>query len=387
MPKYEGPLPGEAIRNLSPYVPGLGIEEIRRRYGLDNVIKLASNENPLGTSPLAREAISEAAASAFRYPAGGNPRLAAAIARKHGVRPENMVVGNGSDEIIDLLIRLFASGPEAEVLCFEPCFSIYPIQATINGSKLLRVPLNEDFSFDFDGLLRKINANTALVFLTTPDNPSGYCPKKEEVAAFVEAAGKKAPAALIVIDEAYADFADDEKAVSLLASGELPENCAFIRTFSKSYGLAGMRVGYGVLPAHLADYFWRARLPFSVNLPAEEAALAALADEAFREASMRTVKEGRHWLSEALAALGCKVWPSSANFLMFQLPKNTLSAAACHEELLKAGIIIRKLGSYNLPEHLRVSVGTERENRAFIDALTRILRQGGPGGSQNADHH
>lgn len=367
------PVPSPAIAGLAPYAPGLSIEEIRQRHNLASVIKLASNENPLGVPPLAQEAITRHAADAFRYPRGGNPALAAALADLHKVDPDNIAIGNGSDEIIDLLIRIFAPGKDDEILCFKPCFSIYPIQATISGSKLTRVPLNEDFSFNFEGMLAAASPATRIVFITTPDNPSGYAPKSAEVLKFAKNLEKKAPGALLVIDEAYADFANDEKEASLLASGIFPANAVFLRTFSKSYGLAGLRIGYAILPSGLASYYWRARLPFSVNVLAEAAALAALEDSAFREATLKTVREGRAYLKSELESLGCAVWPSSANFLMFRLPENTISAKEAHSRLLKAGIIIRALESYNLPEHLRVSIGNERENRAFITRLAEIL--------------
>ncbi|MDO5484304.1 MAG: histidinol-phosphate transaminase, partial [Desulfovibrionaceae bacterium] len=237
-------------------------------------------------------------------------------------------------------------------------------------------PLNEDFSFDFDALLALVDDSTRLVFVTAPDNPSGYCPPREEVARLARQLAKRAPHCLLVVDEAYADFADDETATSLLTAGELPENTAFLRTFSKSWGLAGLRLGYAVLPPQLADYCWRARLPFSVNILAEEAGLAVLADTAFREATLTTVREGRARLSEGLRALGCTVWPSAANFLLFRLPETlggTGMAQACFEALLQNGIIIRPLKSYDLPEHLRVSVGNAQENETFLTAMQNFL--------------
>lgn len=360
-----------AIQELAPYAPGLAIAAIREKYGLDQVIKLASNENPLGTPPLALEAIRRYADSAFRYPQGGNPRLVARLAALHGVSPERIVTGNGSDEIIDLLIRMTCS-PGDNIVCFEPCFSIYPIQARINDIQTRRQPLEADFSFDFEKLLALVDERTRLVFVTTPDNPSGYCPPTQEVAEFAEKLAGKAPEALLVIDEAYMDFAPDEKGQSLLASGRLPANAAVLRTFSKSYGLAGIRAGYGILPTELADGFWRMRLPFSLNILAEEAALAALQDETFRSAVMSAVADGREMLKSGLEGLGCRVWPSSANFLLFQLPEGR-AAKAAYEYLLGRGIIIRALNSYNLPGHLRVTIGNERENRLFLSALQDFL--------------
>lgn len=365
------PLP--RIAALDPYVPGLSIDEIREKYGLARVIKLASNENPLGAPPLAQDAIRRCAALAFRYPQGGNVRLVRALARHHRVEQTRIAIGNGSDEIIDLLLRIHVQPGRHNILCFGPCFSIYPIQAAIAGIETRRVSLKPDFSPDFPGLLKLADADTRLVFLTTPDNPSGFCPPLADVLRFAEDIARAAPDALLLIDEAYMDFAPDEKTASCLAGGCIPANAAVLRTFSKSFGLAGLRLGYAVLPAAVADAFWRARLPFSVNILAEEAGLAALEDSSFRKATLDTVKNGRAALALGLAKAGCRVWPSAANFLMFRLPdgKNT---RACFEALLAQGIIIRTLASYNLPSHLRVSVGTEEENTAFLDALNRWLQ-------------
>ena len=362
----------QEIMALKAYVPGLSIAEIQEKYNLPQVIKMASNENPLGMPPLAREAVERHAAGAFRYPQGGNPRLARALAKRHGVDEHRVVVGNGSDEIIDLLIRILAVPGAHNIVCFNPCFSIYPIQGRICGVEIRRQPLEEDFSFNFAALLDLVDDNTRIVFVTTPDNPSGYCPPRDAVEALARDLAQKAPDCLLVVDEAYVDFAEDEKAASLLASGIMPENTAFMRTFSKSFGLAGMRVGYGILPDHLADFIWRARLPFSVNILAEEAALAALDDQTFYDATQETVRTGRKELFVGLTALGCKVWPSQANFLMFGMPEGAPDAAECFEELLAQGIIIRPLKSYGLPHLLRVSIGNQQENLAFLSAMAKI---------------
>lgn len=360
------------IETLAPYSPGLSIAEIQERHNLAQVIKLASNENPLGTSPLAQAAICRNATSAFRYPQGGNPRLVQALAEKHGVDPGRIILGNGSDEIIDLLIRITAKPGLHNIVCFEPCFSIYPIQAKIQGIETRRTHVESDFSFDFAQLAGLVDSNTRLVFITTPDNPSGYCPSAAAIEEFAMRLAEIAPDALLVLDEAYMDFHEAEKSASLLACGRLPANTLALRTFSKSYGLAGLRIGYGVAPENVAAGFWRARLPFSLNILAEEAALAALADDAFRAATLAAVKSGRKTLDAGLKKLSCKVYPSQANFIMFTLPAG-FSAEACFESLLANGIIIRPLKSYALPDHLRVSIGTERENRLFLAALANFL--------------
>ena len=365
------------IAALEAYAPGLSIEEIRQKYGLSQVIKMASNENPLGTSPMAAEAIRRHAAEAFRYPRGGNPRLVRALADSLGSDSSRIVVGNGSDEIIDMLIRMLAEPGRHNVTCFAPCFSLYPIQAGISGVMVRRAPLNDDFSFDFTALLALTDENTRLAFVTMPDNPSGFCPNADEVFDFATTLAKRAPQCLLVIDEAYIDFADDENHASLWSSGRLPSNAAVLRTFSKSYGLAGLRLGFGILPQEIADAYWRARLPFSVNILAEEAALAALQDTCFREATFQTVREGRALLTEELRNLGCTVWPSQANFLLFKLPECGISVADCFEALLRRGIIIRRLNGYDLPNHLRVSIGNRQENAAFLAAMREILAEGG----------
>lgn len=367
----------QEIMALKAYVPGLSIAEIQDKYNLPQVIKMASNENPLGMPPLAREAVERHAAGAFRYPQGGNPRLAKALGQRHGVDEHRVVVGNGSDEIIDLLIRILAIPGAHNIVCFNPCFSIYPIQGRICGVEIRRQPLEEDFSFNFAALLELVDANTRIVFVTTPDNPSGFCPPRAAVEALARDLAHKAPDCLLVVDEAYVDFAENEKAASLLASGIMPKNTAFMRTFSKSFGLAGMRVGYGILPDHLADFVWRARLPFSVNILAEEAALAALADDTFYNATQDAVRTGRKELFAGLTALGCKVWPSEANFLMFGMPEGAPTAAECFETLLVRGIIIRPLKSYGLPDLLRVSIGNQQENLAFLSAMADIIARKG----------
>ena len=360
-----------AVLDFAPYSPGLSIDEIRRRFQLESVVKMASNENPLGTSPLVKDAICRAATSAFRYAQSGNPRLAEALAAHHNVPVACIVTGNGSDEVIDLLIRVCPTPGRHNVVMAEPSFSIYRLQSKLCGVEMRRVPLHEDFSFDFEKMLASVDADTALVFLTTPDNPSGYCPTREDVAAFARALPT---GCLLVMDEAYMDFADDEAARSLLTCRDAFPKLVVLRTFSKSFGLAGLRLGYGVMPEPLAAALCRVRLPFSVNILAEEAGLAALQDETFRRATLECVRFGREFLSRELAALGCRVWPSMANFLMFALPAGCgHTPRSLFEALLAKGMIIRPLASYGLEAHLRVSIGTAAENSRFLELLRTEL--------------
>ena len=366
------------IASLSAYIPGMSIAEVRERYGLSRVIKMASNENPLGVSPLVRKVLATSLEEAFRYPQGGNPALREALARAHHVSPERIVVGNGSDEIIDMLIRMLAVPGKHSVVCFEPCFSLYPIQARICGVETRRCPLSPDYSFDLDALFSLVDAGTRLVFVTTPDNPSGYCPPLAAMRRLAEQLERHFPRCLLVVDEAYMDFAGascgEAPRFSLLASGDLPANVAILRTFSKSYGLAGLRLGYGVLPAELAGFYWRAQLPFSVNSLAEKAGLAVLRDSEFRRATLECIRSGRCRLTEGLRLLECDVWPSEANFLMIRLPEG-YDASSCFEHLLQCGIIIRPLSSYGMPDKLRISIGTKEDNEAFLEALRSFFEK------------
>lgn len=363
------------VQRFQAYEPGKSIEEVRSLYGLERVIKLASNENPLGASPLVREVVRAMAPDSFRYPAGGNPRLVRALAAHYGVDPARIMVTNGSDETIDLLFRVCAEPGVHNVVAFRPCFGIYVTQARMAGVELRQAPLNEDFSFPWDKLLAQVDHNTTMVFVTSPDNPSGRAATAIELS---ELADKLPEHVMLVLDEAYVDFArkadGGEKAFSLLNQLERHPRVAILRTFSKSWGMAGLRLGCAILSPTLAEHLWRVRLPFSVNLLAEEAALAALRDTDFRNATLQAVEKGRAFLETALRDFGCRVIPSQANFLMFFVPHNGPEGAAFNEALLRRGFILRWLNSYRLPSAFRLTVGNEEENRLVIEAMGEILQ-------------
>ncbi|NJB68196.1 histidinol-phosphate aminotransferase [Desulfobaculum xiamenense] len=359
------------VPDFEPYSPGLAIEEIRERYGLGRVIKLASNENPLGTSPVVQQALAENAALAFRYAQAGTPRLNRAIAEHLGVPEGAIVTGNGSDEVIDLIVRVKARPGVDNVIAFKPSFSLYRLQSKLCGVEFRQAPLNADFSFPWDDLLALADENTALCFVTTPDNPSGYAPTAAELEAL---ARRLPPQCLLVIDEAYMDFVEDQDAHSLLSRRDEFPNVAFLRTFSKMYGLAGLRLGYGVLPEWLGDYCRRVKLPFSVNVLAEIAGIAALADRDFVCATRTAVCEGRSYLRTELESMGFRVHPSHANFILVDMPADApFDASALVEGLLRRGIIIRPLGSYSLPRSVRITVGDGEENREFIRAVREFI--------------
>ncbi len=351
-----------------PYVAGLSIEEIQEKYNLSSVIKLASNENPLGASSLVQRALRDKAASAFRYPQSGSPKLHQAIADHLKVDVARVVCGNGSDELIDLLIRVRAVPGKHNIVAFKPCFALYEIQARFAGVEFRQASLKEDFTFDVNAFLDLVDKNTRLAFITTPDNPSGHCPPAAEVVDLIRALP---PACLLVIDEAYIDFCGDFARYSLLSRLEEFPNVVIMRTFSKVYGLAGMRIGYAVAPVPLADVLRRVRLPFSVNLLAEAAGIAALQDTTFYEATLAAVSEGRERIAAAFADMGFKVYPSKANFLLMRPP---YAAQRFVEDLLERGVIIRWLRSYGMPDFIRISIGNAEENERLISTAAELVR-------------
>ncbi|MDR2668712.1 MAG: aminotransferase class I/II-fold pyridoxal phosphate-dependent enzyme, partial [Desulfovibrio sp.] len=286
---------------FDPYVPGLSVAGVRERFGLETIIKMASNENPLGISPAALEAVRRCAGLGFRYPREGNPELVAALAAHHSLPEERFVPGNGSDEVIDLLLRVCPVPGRHNVVASRPSFSMYRVLSRLCGVEFRRVPLKEDFSFDLPGLAAAADDDTALLFLTVPDNPSGACPSRADVEAL---ARRLPPSCLLVLDEAYIDFCLDPEAQSFLPLLNAHGNVAVLRTFSKTYGLAGLRLGYGILPPALAAVLRAVHMPFSVNIAAEAAGIAALGDGEFYEETRRVVAEGRALLYGELSALG-----------------------------------------------------------------------------------
>lgn len=361
------PLIRRPLLDIERYSPGLSMAEVRARYGLASVIKLASNENPLGVSPKVLQAIEEHLSEVHRYPRAGSPRLRQALAVYHGILENRIVAGNGSDEIIDLLIRVAVEPGRDHVLAFQPCFNIYRLQARLCGVDFRQVALRDDFTFSMEALLNAVNDDTAMVFLTSPDNPSGFAPTREEV---LDLHRRLPENCLLVVDEAYMDFAVPREHHTLLPlAGSVP-NLVVLRTFSKLYGLAGLRLGYGIMPEAMADILLRAKLPFSVNILAEAAGMAAMADETFRDATVKMVIQGRKMLTRALGEMGFLVYPSQANFLMVKPP---MPASVLFEKLLGLGIIVRPLSSYGLTEHLRISVGNTQENERLVEALHEIL--------------
>ncbi|MEJ5357641.1 MAG: histidinol-phosphate transaminase [Desulfobacterales bacterium] len=351
--------------SIPPYVPGKPIEELERERGISGSIKLASNENPLGPSPRALEALRGALGTLHRYPDSAGFRLTRKIAGRLGVHAEQVVLGNGSDEILSLLARAFLSAGD-EVLLPQPAFAMYEIEARAAGAVPVAVPLR-DFRTDLEAMAARLTPRTRIVFLNSPHNPTGHVIPGEEVADF---AARLPEGVILVLDEAYYEFVRAPRgpdSVSLIRSGR---PVVGLRTFSKAYGLAGLRVGYGLMPPEIAALLHRVRPPFNVNLAAQIAAEAALDDEPFLEESRRVVHAGIDFLRGHLERLGLACLPSEANFLMFEVSGD---ARAVYEGLLGRGVIVRPLAAYGYPRHLRVSAGRPEENRRFLEALRAVL--------------
>ena len=355
----------DCILSLKPYVAGKPLEELEREYGITDAIKLASNENPLGPSPLAIKAIQQAAKELHRYPNGGSYHLCAVISKRFDLEKENIILGNGSDDIIAMLARVLLQ-PGDEVVLPRPSFLFYEIMIRCSGAIPVEVPL-KDSRTDLDGMLECIGPKTRLVFLTNPHNPTGALIAKPALDDFVTAL----PAdVVLVIDEAYIEFVREPNcpnSVDYLDSGKI---IVGLRTFSKAYGLAGLRVGYGLMPSFLADLLNRVRQPFNVNSLAQVAAIAAFDDERFLKETVKLVSEELDFIYAALDDLGIDYLKSQANFILIKVGKN---ANGVFEDLLKQGVIVRSMTSYGYPDCIRINVGLHDENVRFIKALGKVL--------------
>jgi histidinol-phosphate aminotransferase len=369
MPISENPfleLAAPGLPGLTPYVPGKPISELERDLGIRDSVKLASNENPLGPGPKAREAATAAMADLGRYPDGGGFDLRRALAEHHGVEPSAITLGNGSNDVLDLVARTFLQ-PGAESLFSEHAFAVYPISTQAVGATARVAPARE-YGHDLEAMASLVSERTRVVWIANPNNPTGTWLAADPLRAFL---ANLPETCVAVVDEAYTEYVGEPgypDASTWL--GDLP-NLIVTRTFSKVHGLAALRVGYGISDSRIADLLNRVRQPFNVNAPAQSAALAALADREHVRASVELNDAGIEQLVTGFARLGLDFIPSVCNFVTVDLGR---PAGAVDQALLRAGCIARPVGSYGLPDHLRVSVGLEREISAFLVALGGALR-------------
>jgi histidinol-phosphate aminotransferase len=354
------------IRGIAPYQPGKPISELAREMGLDeaSIIKLASNENPLGVSPRAQDAIRAVLSDLSRYPDGNGFELKAALSRRYATSADCIVLGNGSNDVLDIAARAFlTSGDEA--VYSQHAFAVYPLAVQAIGARAVEVPAR-DYGHDLDAMARAVTPKTRIVFVANPNNPTGTFASADKLEAFIAALPSTL---LVVLDEAYNEYLPLEVRADTLAWIRKYSNLVITRTFSKVYGLAGLRVGYAFACPEVADLMNRVREPFNVNSVALAAAAAALEDREFVERSYEVNRSGMRQLVDGLNALGLEFIPSFGNFVTFRVA----DAARVFQRLLEAGVIVRPLGGYGMPHHLRVTVGLDTENARFLESLQRAI--------------
>ncbi len=359
----------ENIRNLRPYQPGKPLEEVERELGITNAIKLASNENPLGPSPLAMEAAKKMVEASNLYPDGTAFYLREALAELHGIGPNRLVFGSGCNEVIQMLIGAFCVPGRDQVLSHKYAFISYRLQTLGHGCEFVEADVTENLGCDVDALLAKVTDRTRLIIVANPNNPTGAHLDKGQLEQLLEGVPGHA---IVVVDEAYHEYAR-------VADAQYPKSQDYaqdrpllvtLRTFSKIYGLAGMRVGYGICSVEVADFLNRLRRPFNVNLVGQEAARASLADTKHVERSANLAQLGIAKYQAAAGGLGIVAYPSLGNFLLVDVKR---PATEVYEALLREGVIVRPMAAWGLATHLRISIGTESQNQRCLDALGKVL--------------
>ncbi len=365
------PLVTANIEILRPYKPGKPIEETEREYGVRNPVKLASNENPLGTSPRAVEAARAACRDINLYPDGGCYYLKEKLAKhlvQYNVEPHNLIIGNGSHEIIEFIIRTFVA-PDENVVTGEPSFMVYRLASLAHNREEIAVPLKKDLTYDLEAIAQAVNEKTKVIFLANPNNPTGRVFYVDEFEAFLAAVREDV---IICLDEAYAEYLEDPNVPNGLNYAPYRHRLVVVRTFSKIYGLAGLRIGYGISSKELINYMDRVRPPFNINSIAQAAAIAALDDIDHIQRSRENNRRGRAFLEKELTRMGVKWYPSQANFILLDFER---PAEPIYHALLYKGFITRPVGNYGLHSCLRVTIGTESQNKGFIKALEDILNE------------
>jgi histidinol-phosphate aminotransferase len=352
------------ILNIVSYVAGKPIEETKRQLGLKEVIKLASNENSLGSSPKAIKAIRNTLFSVNRYPDSQSFYLKRRIAKFYNIEPECVVLGNGSDELIDIIIKTFVEDNE-NIVISDTTFLEYEIIASINAKQVIRVPLKY-FKYDLSEIKKRINRKTKLVFIANPNNPTGTYVNKYELQDFLSDLNEDV---IVVLDEAYDTFIDVDDFPNSLTYLK-KKNIIILKTFSKAYGLAGLRIGFAITNSDFAYYMEKVRQPFNVNILAQAAAMAALDDNIFLKKTKKVVLEGKDYLYQELMKLGIPFVPSVANFILIDVGGDCLKV---FRQMLKYGVIVRDMKQYGLNNFIRVTIGTKRENEKFIKTLRKII--------------
>jgi len=355
------------VREIAAYAPGKPIEELAREFGLDprNIVKLASNENPLGAPARAREAMLATMEEVGRYPDGNAFALRSALAQRLDVPMEWVTVGSGSNDILEMAAGAMLA-PGRSCIFSQYSFAVYAIATQARGARAIVVPAKH-YGHDLDGMRRALSTDTRLIYIANPNNPTGTFVDGATLEAFLQAVP---PETVVVIDEAYNEYLPPQARYDAIAWVRRHPNLLVSRTFSKAYGLAGLRVGYGVAQGELSGLLNRVRMPFNVSVPAQAAACAALSDEDFLRRSYELNHRGLRELEIALKRMGLETVPSFANFILVRIGP----AARVYQELLARGVIVRPVANYDLPEWLRVTIGLPQENERFINALSAALQ-------------
>jgi len=353
------------ILSVKPYVPGKPIEEVKRELGLKNVIKLASNENPYGPSARVLTAIRQAARQVNRYPDGACYYLGQELAKKLGVSQSQLIFGNGSDEILVLAVRAFVS-PGEEVVVARPSFLVYDIASRLAGAKVKAVPL-EGFRYNLPAMKKAVGKKTKIVFIGNPDNPAGTYVTRDEVQKFFKGLRQDV---VVIFDEAYFEYIDSKDYPDTLNLLKKHKNIIVTRTFSKMYALAGLRIGYGIADPEIISLLNRLREPFNVNSVAQAAALAALKDSRYYRKLAGKFKQQREYLYKNLARVGLRYQKSAANFILVDVKKDSTQVA---KQLLKKGVIVRDMSFWKLKGFIRITVGTQQENKKLISTLEEVI--------------
>jgi histidinol-phosphate aminotransferase len=355
------------IRAIAPYQPGKPTSELAREMGIDekSIVKLASNENPRGIGPRTRAAIEAALGDLARYPDGNGFELKDALSRRYGVGMDSIVLGNGSNDVLELVAMAFL-GAGSSAVYSQHSFAVYPLATQARGARGISVPA-KDYGHDLGAMASAVAGDTRVVFIANPNNPTGTFAPYDDIAAFL----KSVPGCIVVLDEAYNEYLPPDLRVDTVKWLKRHPNLVITRTFSKAYGLAGLRVGYAMAHPTVADLMNRVRQPFNVNSIALTAAAAALDDMEFVARSYAENRSGMKRIEEGARALGLEYIPSFGNFITVRVGK----AGEVFKRLLKRGVIVRPVAGYELPEHLRVSIGTPEENERFLTALAASLRE------------
>lgn len=363
----------EYIRAISPYQPGKPISELAREMNMQEsaIIKLASNENPLGTSPLALEAMTEALNQVALYPDGSGFDLKEALSKRYGVASTQIVLGNGSNDVLELAARVFLK-PGAAAVYSQHAFAVYPLVTQAVGASGISVRAHS-YGHDLDAMLHAVTPETRIVFIANPNNPTGTLLPAAEVLRFLQRVSSDV---LVVLDEAYNEYLPASVKGDSVSWLQRFPNLLITRTFSKAYGMAGIRVGFGLAHEEVSGLMNRVRQPFNVNSIGLAGAVAALDDVEFVKRSYALNQAGMLQITTGLRQLGIEYIPSYGNFLSFKLPEK-YSVKAVNESLLKQGVIVRPIGIYEMPQHLRVTVGLESENQKFLDSLETALANTG----------